>query len=150
MPQITGLDVDISFDSVNITVSKITLSITDNSKTAMSRGVADGPLRGSVEASGSLELDSYNFGLLSEEAKRAGSWRGMKTFDTMFYADAAAKLKIESFGNKLKISDLLDIDANSEEGLIHKLDFDVTGRDFIKINGAPYLMNSETEHLPSS
>ncbi len=150
MPQISGLEVDISLNSVNITVSKITLSITDNSKAAMSRGVPDGTLRGSVEASGSMELDSYNFGLLCEDAKRAGSWRGMGTFDLMFYADAQAELKVEAFENKLKVSDLIDIDPNSEEALIHKLDFDVTGRDFIKINGTPYLMASETEHLPSS
>jgi len=149
MPQLSGLEVDISFDGVDITVQKINLTVTDNSKAATSRGMPDGTLRGSIEASGSIELDTYNFKLLSEEADRAGSWRGMKPFDLIFFADAATDIKIESFGNKLKISDLIDVDPNSEEALVHKLDFDVTGRDFIRINGTPILMAKEIEHLSS-
>lgn len=151
MPQLTGMQIDISLNSVDITVSKITLTITDNSTSAKSRGVPDGRLRGSVEGNGSIELDTYNFNLLIEEAQKAGSFRDLEPFDVLWYADAnTIEMKVEAFGIVLKLSDILDIDANGEDGLIHKIDYDVTGRDFVKINDVPYLRSIEIEHIPSS
>lgn len=150
MPQFSGLELDVSLDSRDITAQKVTISITDNSKTAMSKGAPDGDLPGSVEALLTLELDSSNFNILLENAKKAGSFRGMKPFDFMGYMKKAGSdlaLKIEAFGCKPKITDLLDADSNSEDGLVHKIECPVTSKDFIKINGVPYLKIEETSHI---
>lgn len=147
MPQISALEVDISLNSSNIIANKMTISITDNSKAAKSKGMPDGTLRGSVEATGSFEFDSYNFGLLLEDAKKAGSFRGMKPVDVLAHADAAVKLKVGAYGCKMKLSDVLDVDYTSEDGLVHKVEFYVTGKDFIKINDVPYLDSDEVAHL---
>lgn len=150
MPQFSGLELDVSLDSRDITANKVTISITDNSKAATSRGVPDGELPGSVEATLTLELDSYNFNLVLEDAKKAGSIRGMAPFDFQGYMKKAGinlELKIEAFGCKIKITDLLDADTSSEDGLIHKIECPVTSSDFIKVNGTPYLSIDETSHI---
>ncbi|WP_237668205.1 MULTISPECIES: phage protein [unclassified Vibrio] len=150
MPQFSGLEMDVSIGSRDITCSKVTVSITDNSKTATSRGVPDGHLPGSVEATVTLEMDSYNFNLVIEEAKNAGSFRGMAPFDFMGYmkkAGADLSLKVEAFGCQPKITDLLDVDTSSEDGLVHKIECPVTSSDFVWINGVPYLKPEETKHI---
>lgn len=146
---ISGLDVDITIGSTDITVDKITLDIEDNSKASKSRGVASGWLKGSVGAKGSIELNSENFNRLSDEAKAAGSWRALPPFDLMMYAKTDVEMKVEAFECQLKITNLLDVDQKEGgDGMVHKIDYEVTGRDFIKINGVPYLDAKEIEHLP--
>lgn len=147
MTAISALDVDISLDSSNIIANKMTISITDNSKAAKSKGMPNGVLRGSVEATGSFEFDSYNFGLLMESAKKAGSFRAMKPVDVLAYANTDTTLKVGAYGCKMKLSDVLDIDTTGDDGLVHKVEFDVTGKDFIKINDVPYLDSDEVAHL---
>ncbi|MGL4711137.1 MAG: phage protein [Shewanella sp.] len=146
---ISGLDVDITIGTTDITVDKITLDIEDNSKASKSRGVASGWLKGSVGAKGSIELNTENFNRLSDEAKSASSWRSLAPFDLMFYAKTDIELKVEAFDCQLKLTNLLDVDQKEGgDGMMHKIDFEVTGRDFIKINGVPYLDAKEIEHLP--
>lgn len=150
MPQFSGLELDVSLDSRDITANKVTISITDNSKAATSRGVPDGTLPGGVEGTLTLELDSYNFNIVLEDAKKAGSFRGMDPFDFQGYMKKAGEnleLKIEAFGCKPKITDLLDADTSSEDGLVHKVECPITSSDFVKINGIPYLDNDETSHI---
>lgn len=150
MPQFSGLEVDVSIGDKDITVQKVTVSITDNSKTATSKGVPDGDLPGSVEGTVTFELDSYNFKMYSDMAKKAGSWRGIEPFDFMSYMKKASSdfsLKIEAFGLKPKVTDLFDADTGSEDALVHKIEHNITSPDFIWIDGIPYLAKSETEHI---
>lgn len=147
--KVSGLDVDISFDDMDITVEKITLDIEDNSKASKSRGVSSGRLRGSISAKGSVELNSYNFNRLIEKAQKAGSFRQLPSVDVMFYAKTVdVELKVEAFGCYFNLTNLLDVDqVEGGDGLVHKLDFEVCGRDFVKINGVPVLSADEVKHL---
>jgi len=150
MPQFSGLEVDVSVGDKDITVKKVTVSITDNSKTATSKGVPDGRLPGSVEGTVTFEMDTYNFNIYSDMAKNAGSWRGIEPFDFMAYMKKAGSdlsLKIEAFGLAPKLTDLLDADTDSEDGLVHKIEHDITSSDFVRVNGVPILKESETEHI---
>ena len=86
--------------------------------------------------------------LLIEAARRAGSFRKLEPFDTVFFAKAGEdELRVEAFGCKLKVSSLLDIDPKGGSKSTHKVPFDVTSPDFIRINGVPYLDASEIEGL---
>ncbi|MCY1556482.1 hypothetical protein D9M68_932380 [compost metagenome] len=72
----------------------------------------------------------------------------MEPFDAVFFASTPTEeMRVETFGLKLKISSLLDVDSKGGEKSRHKLPFDVTSPDFIRINGVPYLDARETEGL---
>lgn len=148
MARIGGMNFDVNLGDLQVHIEKATLDITDNTSVAQTGGVPDGHVDGDVAASGEFELDSANFGLLIEAAKRAGSFRKLEPFDTVFFAKAGDdELKVEAFGCKLKVSSLLDIDPKGGEKTKHKVPFDVTSPDFIRINGVPYLDASEIEGL---
>ena len=81
-------------------------------------------------------------------ARSAGSFRKLKAFDVVFFSKAGDdEQRIEAFGCKLKISSLLSIDPKGGEKTKHKLPFEVTSSDFIRINGVPYLDATEIEGL---
>ncbi|MEZ8657752.1 phage protein [Vibrio cyclitrophicus] len=146
--RISGKNMHFSMGDYKLKAQKVTLSITDNSAVNKTSGVPDGYVDGDVEASGEMELTTQQFNQLSKAAKQAGSWRGMPDFDALFYGKIDKdELKIEAFGCRLKISDLLDADSNGGNALVHKLPFEVTSPDFVKINGVPYLRPDETEDL---
>ncbi|MBG6487342.1 DUF2597 family protein [Pseudomonas aeruginosa] len=148
MARISGMNFDITLGDLQGHVEKATLDITDNSAVAQTRGVPDGFVDGDVTASGEYELDAANFALLIEAAKRAGSFRKLEPVDSLFYAKAGdSEVRVEAFGCKLKVSSLLDIDPKGGSKTTHKVPFDVTSPDFIRINGVPYLDASETEDL---
>ncbi|PWE46174.1 DUF2597 domain-containing protein [Pseudomonas prosekii] len=148
MSRIGGKNFDVNLGDLLIHVESCTLDITDNSATAQTRGVPDGYVDGDVAASGEFELDSTNFTLLIEAARTAGSFRKLEPFDSVFFAKAGdEELRIEAFGCKLKVSSLLSIDPKGGEKTKHKVPFDVTSPDFIRINGVPYLDASEIEGL---
>ncbi|MDU9400178.1 phage protein [Pseudomonas sp. zfem003] len=148
MARISGMNFDVNLGDLLVHVEKATLDITDNSAVAQTGGVPDGHVDGDVSGGGELELDSANFGLLMEAAKRAGSFRAMEPFDAVFYAKAGDdELRVEAFGLKLKVSSLLDIDPKGGSKSVHKVPYDVTSPDFIRINGVPYLDASEIEGL---
>ncbi|EOG7713437.1 MULTISPECIES: phage protein [Vibrio] len=146
--RISGKNMHFSLGDYKLKAQKVTLSITDNSAVNKTSGVPDGYVDGDVEASGEIELTTQQFNLLSKAAKQAGSWRGMPDFDALFYGKIDKdELKIEAFGCRIKISDLLDADSNGGSALVHKLPFEVTSPDFVSINGVPYLRSDETEDL---
>jgi len=148
MSRIGGKNFDVNLGDLLIHVESCTLDITDNSATAQTRGVPDGYVDGDVAAAGELELDSTNFNLLIEAARTAGSFRKLEPFDSVFFAKAGdEELRIEAFGCKLKVSSLLSIDPKGGEKTKHKVPFDVTSPDFIRINGVPYLDSTEIEGL---
>lgn len=148
MARIGGKNFDVNIGDLLVHVETCTLDITDNSAPAQDKGVPNGHVDGDVSAAGELELDSSNFNLLIEAARRAGSFRALEPFDSVFFAKAGdEELRVEAFGMKLKVSSLLNIDSKGGEKTKHKVPFDVTSPDFIRINGVPYLDAAETEGL---
>lgn len=148
MARIGGKNFDINLGDLLIHVESATLDITDNTAVAQDKGVPNGFVDGDVTASGELELDTQNLNLIIESARQAGSFRKLANFDTVFFAQTAdEELRVEAFGCKLKISSVLSIDPKGGEKTKHKLPFDVTSPDFIRINGVPYLDATETEGL---
>ncbi|KJG26030.1 tail protein [Photobacterium iliopiscarium] len=146
--RISGKNMHFTLGDIKLKAQKVTLSITDNSAVNKTGGVPDGSVDGDVEASGEIELATAQFKLLSKAAKNAGSWRGLPDFDAMWYAKIdKEELKVEAFGVRLKLSDLLDIDANGGSALVHKVPFDVTSPKFVWIDGVPYLRDDETSDL---
>lgn len=148
MAKIGGMNFDINVGDLKVHVEAATLDITDNSAVSQTGGVPDGYVDGDVAAGGELELDSNNFNLLIEAAGKAGSFRQLAPFDTLFFAKTPTEeIRVEAFGCRLKISSLLNIDQKGGEKAKHKVPFDVTSPDFIHINGVPYLAAAEIEGL---
>lgn len=148
MARIGGKNFDVNLGDLLVHVESCTLDITDNTAVAQTRGVPNGHVDGDVSASGEMEFDTSNFNLLIEAARSAGSFRQLEPFDSVFFAKAGEEeLKIEAFGCKLKVSSLLNIDPKGGEKTKHKVPFDVTSPDFVRINGVPYLDATEIEGL---
>lgn len=146
--RISGASFDTTLLGVMVHVEKASLSITDNSTVAQTRGIPDGFVDGDVAAELEFELDTKNFSQLADAAKRAGSWRGMEPDDVLFYADTGTEtMKVEAFGVKLLVSDLLDIDPKGGSKSVHKVKGFVTSPDFVHLNGVPYLSKEDTRHL---
>ena len=146
--KIGGKNFDVNLGDLLVHVEAATLEITDNSAVAQTKGVPNGHVDGDVGAGGELELDSTNFNLLIEQAKSAGSFRELEPFDIVFFAKAGEEeLRIEAFGCKVRVSSLLSIDPKGGAKNTHKVPFDVTSPDFIKVNGVPYLAAAEIEGL---
>ena len=148
MSRIGGKNFDVNVGDLQVHVANCTLDITDSTAVAQSRGVPNGHVDGDVSASGEMEFDTSNFNLLIEAARSAGSFRKLEPFDVVFFAKAGdEELRVEAFGCKLRVSSLLSVDPKGGEKSKHKVPFDVTSPDFIRINGVPYLDASEIEGL---
>ncbi|KNH21851.1 tail protein [Pseudomonas syringae] len=148
MSRIGGKNFDINLGDLQIHVESCTLDITDNTAVAQTHGVPNGHVDGDVAASGEFEFDTSNFNLLIEAARSAGSFRQLEPFDSVFFAKAGEEeLRIEAFGCKLKVSSLLSVDPKGGEKSKHKVPFEVTSPDFIRVNGVPYLAAAEIEGL---
>jgi len=141
--RISGQSFDVNIDGEMLHVEKISLDVTDNTAAASTRGVPDGFTAGDVAGEGEIELSSKVFQQLTAKARAAGSWRGIDVVDFLFYA------KVEAFGCKLIISNILDIDPKGGALTTHKVKYFVTSPKFININGVPYLESSATESLIS-
>lgn len=148
MARISGKNFDVNIGDLLVHVETATLDITDNSAVAQDKGVPNGHVDGDVSGAGELEVDTSNFNLLIEAARRAGSFRALEPFDSVFFAKAGdEELRVEAFGLKLKVSSLLNIDSKGGEKTKHKVPFDITSPDFVRINGVPYLDSTEIEGL---
>ncbi|HCG6168470.1 DUF2597 family protein [Vibrio parahaemolyticus] len=146
--RISGMSFDVDIHSILVHVEKATVSITDDSQAAQTRGVPDDFTDGAVSAETEYELDTKNFKLLIEAAKAAGSFRGIEPHDCLFYANTGSEeLEIKVHGVKLMIDSLLDIDPSSADKSIHKVKGVVTSADFIHIDGVPYLSENDTRDL---
>ncbi|HGB5310759.1 TPA: phage protein [Salmonella enterica subsp. enterica serovar Poona] len=146
--RINGMCFDVSFGARTIHVKTATLDVTDNTKAIQERGVPNGWVRGDVEASGEIELDTANFQILGEVAREAGSWRNIEPADFLFFAQAGkSELKVEAFGCKLIISNLLNIDSKGGDASPHKLKFLVTSPDFVRVDGTPILSSSDVRDI---
>lgn len=147
--RLSGMNFDVELHGMQVHVEKASVSISDDTAVTKTRGIVDGYTDGAVGADVEYELDTKNFKLLVEVAKRAGSWRGMEPHDSLFYGNAGggAELKIEVFGVKLLIDSLLDLDPSSSDKNKHKVKGIVTSADFIKIDDVPYLSADDTRSL---
>ena len=146
--RLSGMNFNVNVGDTMIHVDTASLAITDNSAVSQTGGVPDGTVDGDVAASGELSVNASNFNLISNVAKAAGSWRSMETFDILFYAKTAKdEMKVEAFGCRIKLSDILDIDRKGGQASLFKIPFDVTAPDFVHINGVPYLRPEEIENI---
>ncbi|MBU9809243.1 DUF2597 family protein [Rahnella sp. SL6] len=148
MKRISGQSTDVRIDGDLVHIEKVSLDITDNTAAAQTQGIPDGHVSGDVAAEGEIEVSTKVLTQLTAIARRAGSWRGIEPVDLMFYAKAGnEELKIEAFGCKLVLSNLLDNDPKGGSTLSHKIKYFVTSPQFVSINGVPYLEDEDTRNL---
>lgn len=148
MSHLSGKNFAIVVGDTAINVETMSATISDNRKAVMTRGVPDGHVDGDVSANCELEIGTKEFLKLVAVARAAGSWRQMPAFNIVCsgaYLDQ--KAKVELFGCLLNISDLLNVDPKGSEKTKHKLPFEVTSSDFVKIDGVPYLAAADTQGL---
>jgi hypothetical protein len=145
MNRINGKSFDVRILGFKIHFQSYSLSIDDSSTTAMdsSTGLPNGTLKGDVKGAGELVVDSSNMMLLAAAAKAAGSWQDIPTFPIDAYAlgksdDRGEFIHVHAYGCKMRISELLKIDPSNTDKTTHTLPYDVTGKDFVWINGVPY------------
>lgn len=139
MQRINGLSFDIDLGKFGIHVEKFTLDIEDSSATAKRNGRPDGTLLGEVSASGEIVVKRDGLKTFTKIAEEKGSFQDLPTFDINSFAKVGNdELKIEAFGCKIKLSKLLDIDKSSSDETVFTLPYEVTGKDFVKIDGVPY------------
>ncbi|MCO1336329.1 DUF2597 family protein [Microbulbifer sp. OS29] len=147
MSKISGRDIDTMIGSYRINIEEASLSIEDGTGTTKTRGVPDGFIEGDVSASGEIKLNTGQFQIIVEAAKEAGSFRGLPTFDLVFNAETTDEsINVEAFDCKLSLSDVLSANQSNER-LMHTIKYEVTGREFVNINGVPYLRSEEIERL---
>lgn len=129
----------VHMDGTEFDANKFSLEITDNSAVASKGGLPNGVLIGDCSASGTLTVDQDEFAKLEAMAKKAGSWQALPPVDIMGYAKVGKiERKVEAFGCKFKLGSVVNADASSSDEELIEIPFDVTSRDFIKINGVPY------------
>lgn len=148
MSRIGGMDFDVSIGTELVHVTTATLTITDNTAVALTRGVPDGFVKGDVSAEGELELDEKNFKVMAALASAAGSWRGIEPFDILFYAKAGdTTSKVEAFGCKPLLTDLINITPSGGEKATKKVKFIVTDPEFVSIDGVSVLSTEDVRDL---
>ena len=141
---ISGQDFNTMVGNLLVHVDALSASITDNSTTTMTSGVPNGYVSGDVSCSGDIEVDTRNFILLTEAARAAGSFRDLEPFDIICVAAVGAEvMTIKLHDCLLKVSDLINIDPKGGEKSKYKIAFDVTGSDFVSVNGVSYLSDQD-------
>lgn len=148
--RINGKSFDVRIMGFKVHFESFNISIEDNSTVATNNGRPNGVLLGDISASGELVVDTANFMLLTAAAKAAGSFQELPTFPIDAYAGGGNARGVElmhvhAYECNMKVSDLLSIDPTSTDKTTHKIDFDVTGQDFIDINGVPYAKTTELD-----
>lgn len=148
LKHISGKDFDVMIGDYLVHIESANINITDERAPVKTGGVVNGFVDGDCSAAGDIELDSRNFNIVAEAAKSAGSWKGLEPFDINMMAESGDdEINVEAFGCLLKISDLLNIDPNGKEKSKHKITFDVTAKEFVSINGVPYLTAEEIQDI---
>ncbi|EPW3766590.1 phage protein [Vibrio fluvialis] len=144
----SGRSFDTTLFGEFVHVKSATATINDESEAAYTRGVTDGYTDGKVGCDVELELDLKQFQKVHKAAKTAGSYRGIEPDDVMFYADNGVdEDKVEMFGVKFVLADIIGIDPESQDKSTRKLKGFVTSPLFVKINGVPYLSKDDTRGL---
>lgn len=148
MQHISGSDVYVSVGTQLVHVKQFSLNIDDGVKTVSTQGIVHGHVRGATSASGEITVDTENFKLIIEEARRAGSFQEMETFDIVGLGKTIDQdYRVKAFGCKLKLSKVLDASGDGGDKLEHTLPYDVTSPDFVEIDGVPYLDRQHLKNL---
>jgi len=143
-----GKDFDVNIGDSLVHVIEGSVKITDGRKVKMVRGVPTGFIDGPVSAEVTIKLDHENFLLIEAQAKTAGSWKGLEPFDISFMAEVSAGSKnIEVFGALPQLDEILNFKAEGGEEDTTTIKCIITSKDFIKINGVPYLTSDEVRDL---
>lgn len=143
--RLTGKDFEVMIGDFLVRVESMNASITDNRKVVKEKGIPVDHTNGDVDCSGEIEVNLRNFGLLNLAAADAGSWRELSAFDISVNGYVTGEVhKVDLYDCLLTISDLVGIDPNGNDQSTIKLPFNVTGPDFVKINGVPYLSKQDT------
>lgn len=146
--RINSKSFDTALDGEQIQIKTATVTITDNTAAASTNGIPDGHVVGSVTAEGSITFDSKYFSVFRKLAKRYGSYRAIPAQDLLFYADTGDEVtKVEVFGCKFVVTDLLNIDKSSDDTSTITVSFNVTSPDFIFIDGISYLSSDDKRHV---
>lgn len=145
---LSGKDFDVFIGNSLVHVIEASVKITDGRKPKMVRGIPKGFVDGPVSAEVTLKLDHENFLLIQEQAKNAGSWKGIEPFDVAFNANVTAGDKnVEAFGCLPQLEEILNFKAEGGEEDTTTIKCPVTSPDFVKINGVPYLTADEVRDL---
>ncbi|MFZ2405534.1 MAG: phage protein [Methylobacter sp.] len=143
-----ALDFNIMVGDVMVHVESMSASISDGRTVVYQRGVPNGFVDGDVKCDGDIEVDSANFKLLVDVARASGSWREIPPADILAQAkNQDSEQKVELFGCVLNIADLFNVDGKGGEKTKHKIKFEVSGTDFVRIDGVPYLSNYNIRDL---
>lgn len=146
--RISGQSFDFFMNGLPIHSESVSLSITDNTAVAQTRGIPDGYVHGDVSAEGEITVDEVNFNKFAGIAAQVGSFRDLPLTDFIFFASrGGTRSKVEVFGVKLLITDLLDLDPQGGSKTTKKIKYIVTSPDFVRINGVPYLSATDTRFL---
>ncbi len=142
---ISGKNFAIFISGLMVTVDKATLKITDNLEVQKTNGVPDGYTEGDVDADGELTMSYKYFIAMIALARAAGSWRAMPGFDLDFIGATTSNVfPVAAYECKFKLESIVDADKNGKDKGVVTLPFNVTGKDFVKIGGVPYLDALET------
>lgn len=137
---LSGQDYDFIVGGTALIAAEVSVKITDGRVVKYQRGVSVGHVGGKCEAEVTLKLDHENFLLMQAKAEKAGSWQDIKPFTISGLAQTKFGSKnIEVFGCLPMIDDLLSAKTEGGEDDTTSIKCLVTSKDFIKINGAPYL-----------
>lgn len=146
--RISGMSFDFYLGLIPVHAESVSLTITDNTAVAQTRGIPDGYVSGDVGADGEIELDEKNFKKISLAATAAGSYRDIPLVDLTFFASrGGVRTKVEAFDCKLVVTDLINIDPKGGSKTTKKVKYFVTSPDFVKIDGVPYLSREDTRDL---
>jgi|TARA_R110001606_G_C14846583_1_gene586534 hypothetical protein len=145
---VSGMDVNVSVGTALINVKQFTLNIEDGMKETTTRGVANGFVNGVTSASGEITLDTENFNLLIEAARKAGSFQQLPAFDIISLGKTVdQEIKTVAYGCKLSISKLVDAAGDGGDKLEHTIPYKVTDPRLVEINGVSYGNQDHLETL---
>lgn len=148
MSRFVGRNFDADILDTFIHIKKATVKINDEMETSFTKGVPDGFLSGKKSAEVEIEIDLMQFKHFRKAAKSAGSYEDLPEDDISFYAKIGdEESKVEAYGVKWSMSDILDIDDESGSQMTRKIRGIVTSPMFVHIDGVPYLSKNSTRGL---
>jgi len=137
--RIGGRDVEVTLRSgLRVVFEEVNLNLDDGMAASTDQGYPNGWVLGEVKGDGDIKVDTDTLNTLVEEAEAHGSWEEMPAFDVMtFYANVAGvEHRVEVHGVKLRFPDW-SLDGKGGEKTMHTINYLVTGRDFVHVNGVP-------------
>ncbi len=148
--RISGRSFDTNLLGEFVHVENLTANIEDATEVSKSGGIPDGFTDGEVSCEIEVELSAKYFKVVHAAAKAAGSYRDLPLDDLMCYANTGdEEQKVEFFGVKWLVTDLLNIDPSSADKSKRKVKGLVTSPLFVNIDGVPYLSKEDTRHILS-